>query len=322
MTAPRAAPRIAIVGARRVRQGLGPFVASALAARGAVIAGFVGRSDASLAAGERALAERGVRATGYRTVRELAACERPDALAILSPPQTHAAYLDEALVEGLHALCEKPLLWGAPGLGARAAELVTAFDAAGLLLRENCQWPFALPAFHELFPEVRAEPLERFGMRLSPASRGETMIGDALPHALSVLQALVPDPAPRLEDLAFSTHRPDAGELSLTFRYGAAGGTVEAAVELIRGDALPREAGLTINDRAARRRVRMDDYALFLGSGDREVPMEDPLHLLLAAFLQDLDAARAGGRPTPDPTIAPRTRMVESALSAFRKATS
>ncbi len=69
-------PRVGIVGPRRVRQGLGPFVARELEAAGARVPGFVASSAGAIEAAGRELASRyGVRARGYLDLRELAEAE-------------------------------------------------------------------------------------------------------------------------------------------------------------------------------------------------------------------------------------------------------
>ena len=92
------APRVGIVGARRRRQGLGPFVARELRAAGADVTCFVTTSESSRDEAGRALETlAGVTARGYTDLATLLSHERVDALAILSPSDTHAAALDAAL---------------------------------------------------------------------------------------------------------------------------------------------------------------------------------------------------------------------------------
>lgn len=292
------APRIAIVGARRVRQGLGPFVTRHLVSLGAEVPAFLGTSASTIDVAARELEDTvGLRPSGYTSLRDLLAREEVDALAILSPAETHGHYLEAALQAGLHVLSEKPLLWGGEGLAARAHQLSEGFAARGLLLAENCQWPYTLDAFAELHPGALSGPTEAFAMRLSPASRGAQMIGDALPHPLSVLQQLEPSPSAQLARIRLSSRAADAPELCVEFEYVAPSRVVPCRVELIHGDTLPREASLSINGRRARRRVRMEDYAQYLEDPERrdgeqthEVRLPDPLTALLQDFITDLRA--------------------------------
>ena len=99
------APRVALIGARRARQGLGPFVARDLHAAGAQVSGFLTtRPESSAQAALSRRAQAGVEARGYLDLEELIDHERPDALAILSPAQTHAGILRSAARAGLHGM--------------------------------------------------------------------------------------------------------------------------------------------------------------------------------------------------------------------------
>ena len=83
---------------------------------------------------------------------------------------------------------------------------------------------------------------------------------------------------------------------------------------------MPREASLTINGLVAQRRVRMDDYALFLGDGAREVPLQDPLRRLLRRFITGLEATLRGATPPSVTPIVQRAAMLQHALETFRRA--
>jgi predicted dehydrogenase len=215
--------------------------------------------------------------------------QRLDALAILSPSETHERYLEAALDARLHVLCEKPLIWGGAGLAARARAIEARFRAAGLGLRECCQWPYTLPAYRALHPD--AGPPRSFAMRLSPASlEPRAMLGDSLPHPLSLLQALAPGPA-EAADVRFEALAP--GALRLAFAWQAAGARVAVEIALATKERPPREASYAVNGRWAERRIRPADYALFFADGAREVPVPDPLRALLADFVKD--PARAPG---------------------------
>ena len=211
-------------------------------------------------------------------------------MAILSPADSHEAYLTRAAERGLAALCEKPLVWGGPDLARRASRQVAAFEARRLLLVENCQWPYTLPAFERLHPGALDAPPRRFRMQLQPASRGVQALGDSLSHPLSLLQALLPGAAPRLERprrLASPAGLP-AGSLSVRFDYLSGDRRCEVEVQLSADDQLPRRAALEIDGRPARRQVNPADYRLSFCAAERSVPLDDPLTLLLADFCRRL----------------------------------
>ena len=299
-------PRVALIGARRVRQGLGPYVARHLVELGAEVPCFLGTRPESIAESERALGAR-----GYTDLHELLAEEKPDALAILSPSETHERYLEAALEAGVHVLCDKPLLWSGPGLARRAVRLVERYTAADLLLRENCQWPYTLAAYRSLHPD--SGPLTSFAMRLSPASRDpRQMLGDALSHPLSLLQALTGAAEARAEKIELAA---GPGEVVLRFTYRTATSSVPCEVTLRSSDRPPREAAYAVNGRWAERRIRPTDYTFAFTDGEREVPAPDPLRELLREALAALPTR--GASVPPDPAIPDRMALLEQILEAL-----
>jgi predicted dehydrogenase len=284
--------RIGILGAGRRRQGLGPFVARDLLAAGAEVPGFVVTSPESRDAVSRAWSsDLGIQPRGYLDLDSLLRSERLDALAILSPAETHEAYLEAALEASLHVLCEKPLLWARPELGQAARRIADRFESRGLLLWENCQWPYTLPVFERLHPGTLDKPPRRLAIRLQPASQGAQMLGDAAPHALSLIQALLPGAAGSLEGLRFSGGRPASRKLAVAFRYRTPERELEVEIELLRSDRRPRQACLEIDGHRAERLVAPDGYQLSFADGTRTVPLPDPLTLLVADFVRALALA-------------------------------
>jgi predicted dehydrogenase len=308
-------PRVGLVGARQRRQGLGPFVARDLVQAGAGVPCFVTTSTATRDAAIGQLAATcGVEARGYLDVDEMLARERLDALAILSPAETHAAYLEAALAAGLHVLCEKPLVWGRPDLAATTARLVDVFDRAGLLLWENCQWPYTLPAYEHLFPGALRRPPERFFMLMQPTSAGVQAFADSLPHTLSLLQALVPGEDPTLVDPRFAVVDPERGEQTVAFRYRTDRWSARVDVRLKPASAFPREAAFALDGRLARRRVESESYRLsFTSDDDRSVPLDDPMTLLIADFVGELREARS---PSKSRGIAERMALLGQLVDA------
>lgn len=312
-------PRIGLIGARRVRQGLGPFVARHLSELGAEVACVLGTTPESAARARDDLRADGIDAHAWHDLDAMLEAERLDALAILSPPETHARYLRAALAAGLHVLCEKPLVWGGAAPAAEADELVRGFEAAGLGLVENCQWPCTLDAYAALHPDALEAPVRRFEMRLSPASEGERMLVDSLSHPLSLLQALAPDPGGSLGSVGFEA--PGPGALTVRFDWCTAGGRAACEVRLVRSESVPREAGYGVNGRWAERLVRKSDYSMLFADGDRTVDLPDPLRVLLSGFVGGLErpASRASEKSGPAALIQ-RMRMLDSMIEAYRRA--
>lgn len=313
------APRVAVIGARRVRQGLGPFVARELRAAGAEVPCFLTTHPESATQAARSLRElAGVDARGYVDLDELIAREAPEALAILSPAETHAGILQSAARAGLHVLCEKPFVWGEPGLMTRCLELLAAFERADRLVWENCQWPYALPAFEALHPGSLGQPPRHFEMELQSASRGLQSLADAVPHPLSLLQTLAPG-ASKIRDPWFSTRPAEAEAMTLGFHYEVGDHRVEVKIKLSRGATTPRRSALSVDGHRADRMVSGPDYQLSLVDSERSVPLEDPLTLLVSEFVKALRDASAGSGKSRAREIAQRMQLLTDIATAYTR---
>jgi predicted dehydrogenase len=314
----RERPAIAVVGAGRRRQGLGPFVARHLLAAGAEIPGFVVTSPQSAAAVSRTLAdELGCDARGYLDLASLLRRERVDALAILSPAETHQRHLEAALDAGLHVFCEKPFVWGVPQLAATTRRLAQRFTARGLMLWENCLWPYMLPAFERLHPAVLARGPRKLAMLLQPASRGVQMLGDSLPHVLSLAQALLPAGERRVTALRFGGLGAEAIDVGVRVVAGARALDVEVALR--RSERHPREASLTIDDHRAQRMVSGDDYRLSFADGGRSVQLPDPLQQIVSDFVRALPRQRERAKAGRGDEIVERMELLEEILAGYAR---
>ena len=311
------APRVGLVGARSARQGLGPYVARDLLASGLEVPCFLGSSDATVREADAQLRERaGVEACGYTRLDRMLACESLDALAILCPADTHERFLREAAAAGLHVLCEKPLLWGGENLATRARHCVEAFQSAGLLLAENCQWPFTLEAFRRLHPGTNGGAPRRFEMWLSPTSRGLQQLGDCLPHVLSLLQALVPGEQPCIEKPTIKSveNTPDT---VVSFDYVSGSARVEVSVELRAGGPQPRAAGFAIDGARGDRVIQMPEYTMELSDGTRSVDLPDPLTARIASFADELRVACSEGTVPSPAGLSIRMTMLEALAAVW-----
>jgi hypothetical protein len=312
-------PRVGLIGARRRRQGLGPFVARDLLAAGAEVPCFLATSEETRDAASRELTELcGLEARGHLDLDEMLAREELDALAILSPAECHAEHLEAALRAGVDVLCEKPFVWDVPDLAGRTRELVDAIESRGRVLWENCQWPYTLPAFEALHPGALDAPLRRFEMELQPASRGLRSLADCISHPLSLLQRLVPGGEPRVEDVCFSTRDPASPAQRLRFRYRSAGHEVEVEVRLAQSEETPRRTAYALDGRAARRLVSPEDYRLSFADANRSVPVPDPLALLIADFVAALGDTPGEGRRTRGREISQRMQLLADIAGAYQ----
>lgn len=315
MTVP--AFRVGVVGARRVREGTGEFLARFLRAAGTKVVAVLGTSAASAGEAAAGLATRhGIAATPYDDLERMLAEARLDALVVASPDASHRAFLERALSAGLHVLCEKPLLHGEPDAVEAGQRLVDAYAARGLCLAVDTQWRYALPSYLRLHPDVNPRSARRFRMELSPRVLGPAALPAALPHPLALLDHVFPAHEQPLEDIRWRMEASDAW--SVAFRHPGGADGVACEIVLRACATQPRPAAFGFDGAMARRAIHEPGYRLALTTDDalREVALPDPVEALVKAFVARV---RKGPPFPPDPTIRPglhRLRALELALPA------
>lgn len=294
--------QIAIVGARRKRQGTGEYVAREFANRGCNVRAIVGTTPDTLALARRDLKQRyGIDCHGYLSLPALLAAQKIDIVAICSPAEAHLRDLEVAIEAGCHIFCEKPMWWSSEitsdsqaraKIRQRAAALVDRCIEKRRFLALNTQWPFTLPAFRELHPSVYGEdrPVRSFSMWLSPVSRGLPMIVDSAPHLLSMLQALLGFGRLQNIDIQYQD-LPEVGaqaQARLTFDYLHDQGQTAVTFKLRRCPGLPRPAGYCINGASVERHIEPLDYMISFENESRRVPVRDPLAVCVEHFVDAL----------------------------------
>jgi len=323
-------PRVGVIGAGRRRQGLGPFVVRDLVGAGAHVPCFLATSEKTRDATQEELArDQGIAARGYLDLEEMREAEEIGALAILSPAETHETYLKAAYRAGLHVLCEKPFVWQCDDLGVTATGILDAFAARDLLVVENCPWPYTLPCFEALHPEFRQHSRDRgangapkrFEVFLQPSKGGVQMLCDSLPHAISLLQAVVPDSPLALEAIEYEGNL-ETGPMALGFRCISETSVTLVRIELEPTQAHPRRAWIAIDGRRAERDVIPDSYELSFSDAGRSIPMSDPLPLLIADFVDNLTTPNAARRALHRRTIARRIDILQTLITHYRAARS
>ena len=147
------------------------------------------------------------------------------------------------------------------------------------------------------------------------------MLGDSVPHVLSLAQALLPEGVRRLERLRFAGGGAGADALDLTFTVCAGERALDVEIELRRSDRHPREASLAIDGRRAARLVSGDGYQLSFADDGRTVPLPDPLTQLVTDFVRALPASGApwAGEPAAvrGREIAERMELLERIVAGY-----
>jgi len=314
---------VAVIGARRVRHGTGPFLAQHAAAAGAEIVGVLGTSSPSVGGAVDCLAKRGLRVRGFTGFEAMVAATQPRVVLIASPTGTHRPWLAQAHAAGCHVLCEKPLTT-APA--ATAERLAKSFAAQGLVLEEVCQWPYTLPAVADLHPDLELGSVTHLRMLLAPPLRGLLRWQEMLSHPLSLLQAILPGPA-TLQAVRFHQHGADDADVRLNFRY--CGFAREIAVEFVLEDlgVFPRPAEFALDGHLCRRVVAAEDYGISFtdsasgdeGAAGKMVACADPLATQVQEFLARVRLAEKRQRAAVGEDLVRRQYLLEQLLTLYRE---
>jgi len=301
--------RAVVLGARTVRQGLGPWVARTLNELGVDVRGVAGSSPETARDAARGLKERfDIDCRAHASAAEALDAERPDVVVICTPYEVHREHLELAAEAGTHTLCEKPLWWE-PRASKRVettGALVDAFRARGLHLSTLTQWPCTLPAWFELFGDPRPT-FERFDMKLGPTRIDELAVVDSAPHALSLLECVL-GPG----DVEAVRWRADGDRGELTFAYDHRTGVTRCSLRLERHAKPPRPAGYGFDGHWAEREIEPSTYAMSFVAGDRRIPFPDPLRTRLSEFLASAEAGEPADREALVAAVRNLERLVAS----------
>jgi predicted dehydrogenase len=272
--------KIAIIGAGRRRNGIGAYIARYAQAEGALVVAVLAQDEAAARHDADGLKEYGIVADAYVDLGALIEHHRPDGLVIASPAATHADYLNRAIADGMHVLCEKPFIWNNGCDSTQAAILLDDARARNLIVAMNSQWPFVLPDYEQLCGLPPATQIESFHMRLAPLSIGRGMIPDSMPHALSMLYSVLGPGT--LEQLSLV---PGPDRLRVSFFYSTVAGQCQVSVELVHETCQPRSFAFGFNGNIARRTIDMATYQIAFTCGNRRCEVADPLQLSVCDFL-------------------------------------
>lgn len=261
---------------------------------GHTICGFVGTTTASNSSTQSELkGHYGIECAGYLSLAELFSENRIDIVVICSPADTHHEYIEQALLNNCDVIVEKPMLWmnETRRYQDTLQHLLKLATQQNRLLYMIAQWPFTLPYFRQLYPDLHLGPgnIHRFSMQLSPMSSGTTMIVDSSSHLLSMLYSLLGTgnindltitPSPKLKTLL----------TTLKFRYQHACGQTDICFELCASEATIKPAGYAINERSVQREVILPEYSIHLRAENRQCAIIDPMLLCLKDFLSAVTA--------------------------------
>ena len=288
---------VAIVGPGRSKQGTGPFIARTFKQLGCDVQAIVSSSlDSAKKTVQYFKNEYAINCMAYENLETLLKNHSIDVVTISSPVDSHHQHLRAAIQADCHVFCEKPLWWP-------SSEIISASDvrkitkdtiklvnscSANKLLQLNTQWPYTLPTYYDLYPQLKSrQTIESFSMWLSPQSQGSTMIIDAVPHLLSMLYSLVGNG--KINNIESNYHETnDSQDLQIEFDYLHALGDTQVSILLTSSNTFPKPAAYAINGHRVDRHVELPNYLISLRSAEHQLSVEDPLVCSIKNFISTI----------------------------------
>jgi len=193
--------------------------------------------------------------------------------------------------------CEKPLWWSSAEVISESdvrkitnetTELVNLCSANKVILQLNTQWPYTLPTFYQLYPQLKSQQtIESFSMWLSPQNQGSAMIVDAVSHLLSMLYSLVGNG--KINNFESDFHAAnDDQDLQIEFDYLHAFGDTRVSISLTSSNTFPKPAAYAINGLRVDRHVELPNYLISLRTAEHQLPVEDPLVCSIKNFISTI----------------------------------
>jgi hypothetical protein len=205
---------------------------------------------------------------------------------IASPSSTHYGYLLKCLDRGLHAFCEKPLIWdGQTDIPKRIEDIFEKAREKTLTIAMNSQWPFSIDSYEEICGRIRIEETNNFFVRMSPFSPGKVMIPEAVPHPLSILYSQLG--AGEIQNLNFESD--GEGEINIRFTYLFGTRACDVFIRLVHQKTPPREFSFGFNDKIVFRSLDLKNYEIYFNYGGRTLRIADPLELSVKNFMEAID---------------------------------
>lgn len=282
--------KVAIIGAGRSNNGIGPYIAKYFHENQAQVAAVLGTTKESAEKAAENLSRFGISANGYTDFDLMVKTRKPDAVAIASPMETHYKYILASINAGMHVFCEKPFIWDRKNHQDTIGRLDNIFEIAenrGLTIAMNCQWIFSLPFYESLCGPVEKNKAKTFKMHLSPSSPDSDTIADSMPHVLSILFKSLGDG--KIKDLKIEGNE---SKTTICFDYKHLAGICRITTELVPSPDQPRKFAYGFDGKMVFRKIDMKTYDIFFCHDKKIIRIKDPLELSVYDFIKAVENKR------------------------------
>ena len=273
--------KVALVGARRKRNGIGHYIGNFFQRNGWQVVALLGTSVKSAASAATDLERFGINAHPYTDFDKMIGDQSPDAVVIASPSETHCDYLFKALGAGTHIFCEKPFIIDEARRAQEVLRDIFALaDDQQVTIAMNSQWPFSLPYYDELCGTLDHHNIKRFDMSLFPICSGSEMIIESVPHVLSVLYCKC-GPG----EIKKISIKPLKERMNVHFEYQTDSNLCAVHIHLTQAALPPRDFSFGFNDRIAHRSLDLENYQIYFNHAQKTLKIADPLDLSVQDFI-------------------------------------
>jgi len=279
-------PNVSIIGAGRTRNGIGEYVGKYFHEHGAKVSSVLATTEKTSLRASSALRKYGIEAHPYTNFDEMVRGEKPDAVVIASPSSTHYEYLLKCLDLGLHIFCEKPFIWDGGGdTRKRVEDFFEKAREKKLTIAMNSQWPFSIEAYEAISGKIMIQNSNTFFIGMSPPFPGREMIPESVPHALSLLYALLG--VGEMGGLSFEPN--GERELNIKFSYLFDTRSCDVFIRLTFQEAPPRDFSFGLNGKIVFRSLDLENYGIYFHYGNTKLRIVDPVELSVNNFLEALE---------------------------------
>lgn len=292
--------KVSIVGARRIREGTGPFLAKFFFDSGCNVTSILGKSLTTSNIAKKELFDKfGLQVNNYTKIEDLLKSENPDIVVIASPKETHYNFIKKSLENHSNVFCEKPLIWQKQKINysnyiKKVKSLIDLSNKNKCLLQLTNQWPYTIQSFCNIFnlDKIKNINIETFSMELTIAKKLENQLRntlvECLPHHISMVEKLCG--YGEFEKIKFyHSDKFEKKHIIISSYFKSKKGVIKNKLIINFSNKKPRPASYTINEKKVIRLISLvDNYQIYFKKNKDLYKIIDPMKLSVQNFLNNI----------------------------------
>lgn len=288
--------KVSIIGARRVKEGTGPFIAKFFIEEGCKITSVLGTHRKSLNQVQKEFYEKyRIQINTYRNIEKLMKLENPNIVVITSPKETHFFYIKKLLKYKCNIFCEKPLIWNCENsfnkkLLTKLKFIEDILHKKNSLLQLTNQWPYSINSFCRIYniKSIKNIKIKRFKMTLTSAEEKKDTLAETLPHPISMVELVFG--YGEFEDIKFKKiNTKSRKSLRIESNFISKKGNLKTTFVINFSSQTPRPASYSINQMAVHRFVDIkNNYQMYFKSNKQKYIIKDPMRQSVSNFINKI----------------------------------